>query len=96
MPDVELTHGIDGYCSACGTVIFAWRPRLVIGSRNYCAPVGSPCHRSGLVSGHWTFTHLDAVELLAADIADLRRRGVRTVDPDDHAASLQCPQHVAA
>ena len=81
MPDAEIVHGIDGYCSACGTVIFAWRPRLVIGSRNYCAPVGSPCHRSGLLTGGWTFTPADADALLADDISHLQRRGARTVDP---------------
>lgn len=96
MPDVVVTHGLDGYCSACGTVIFAWRPRLVIGSRNYCAPLGSVCHQSGLRSGFWRFTALDAVNLLAADVEALRRVGSRAVDPDHDAPLLQGAEHVAA
>lgn len=96
MPDVEIAHGQTGYCGACGAVIFAYRPRVVIGSRSYCGPVDSPCHRSGLRTGDWTFTHLDAVELLATDIAELRRVGSRAVDPDHDAALLQGAEHVAA
>lgn len=96
MPDSEVVHGTPGYCSACGTVIFAWRPRILIGSRNYCAPVGSPCHKSGLLNGDWSFTVADAAELLARDIAELRRRRVRSVDPADQPGLLQPAQHVAA
>jgi hypothetical protein len=90
------TNGASGYCSACGAVIFAWRPRLVIGSRNYCAPVGSPCHQSGLLAGAWSFTAQDAAALLAADIDGLRRRGLRSVDPADQPAVLERAQNIAA
>lgn len=93
---VELVHGMSGYCAACGAVIFAWRPRLVIGGRQYCAPIGSACHESGLISSQWVFTPADAAELLAADIDWLRGRGVRSVDPHVDALLGESAEHVAA